>query len=70
MDILPFLHLKKQQARLALKLINSTRFGIYGNGRKKPLKLKRYHESLYLKNKQLNSKNSGTRLVYALRGTQ
>lgn len=35
-DILPFLQLKREQCRLALRLIKTTQFGKYGSGRPKP----------------------------------
>lgn len=60
-DILPFLLLKKEQCETALELIKTTEFGKYGSGRSKSDELKKFHYSLYLKNKSLNSKNSGDR---------
>lgn len=60
-DILPFLHLKKNQCENALELINTTEYGSYGNKRPKPEDLKIKHHNLYLNNKELNTKNSGER---------
>lgn len=64
LDILPYVQLKKEQCKTILKLLNSSYFGQYGHGRPKPKKLQNFHYNLYLKNKSLNTKNSGDRRTY------
>lgn len=59
--ILPFLQLKKEQAELALNVLNTTEYGKYGAGRPKPEDLKQKHYNIYLQMKNLNTKNSGDR---------
>lgn len=61
LDILPYVQLKKEQCLNVLELLNSSYFGKYGNGRPKLKELCDFHHSLYLKNKELNTKNSGDR---------
>lgn len=63
-DILPYLLLKKDQAVLALDILNTTGYGIYGFGRPKPKDLIEKHRNIYLQMKELNTKNSGVRLIY------
>lgn len=60
-DMLPFLQLKKEQAQLALEVINTTELGKYGNKRPKPKELMDRHYNIYIEMKKLNTKNSGDR---------
>lgn len=59
-DCLPFLHLKRSQARLIL-FLESSRKEKHGRNKRKPIKIKEYQHGLYLKIKSLNTKNSGSR---------
>lgn len=54
-DVYPFLILKRSQA-YNLWTLNETQ-GKYGAKRPKPEDMKQFHESLYLENRKLNSKN-------------
>lgn len=62
--MLPFLQLKKEQAELALQVLNTMEYGKYGFGRPKPEALKEKHYGIYLQMKELNTKNSGERSSY------
>lgn len=55
-DILPYVHLKKEQTLNILEFLKSVKMG-----KNKSQELKDLHYSLYLKNKSLNTKNSGDR---------
>jgi hypothetical protein len=55
----PFLRLKEQQARNVLKLQHLVRW--CGQGRRRPQAVSRALEQIYVSNKLINSKNSGSR---------
>ena len=58
-DIEPYIFLKTKQIKLALELLKTTKFGVYGNGRPKPKRLFKKHENICNKVRLLNNKNSG-----------
>jgi hypothetical protein len=58
-DIKPYIFLKKEQVILALDLLKTMKFGVYGNGRPKPKRLFKKHENICHKVRFLNDKNSG-----------
>ena len=62
-DVHGHILLKKKQVRLCM-FMRKTTSQKYGHGRPKPQNLKDFHHGLYLKMRELNTKNSGDRSSY------
>lgn len=60
-DILPYLELKKEQAENILEIRSLSPLGLYNKYNPKPESVKQLQNEIWLKSRNLNTKNSGNR---------